>query len=403
MPYQAPPQSDAPQRGSDAVQTAPKRRRPRKLAREPDLSRDSSGGGVRISSPERTEPQNATSNQHSEQADPPATARRRPRKLNRRDTNASTDGGVPLSSEVEALKSRVREIEEQVRELYSRPAAAPKLPRRRGRAKKGVGQDGQRGTGGTEGDSDTPVTREEELSRLNQVLLEARRELRHHGAGSDDVRSARSSRNNSPRPVVTGTRGRKWCEPVIDEEEVEEIPRAEKPGDPSAQRDRSVTLSGTYQVRLPSNLSMDDVRAIQNGVTSAGNIARSLAEANARAKATEQAAPRITQAVGDGEKQSWSEWFGTYSSSIARVLNNVEHQAVAESAWPYPQAKEQERRKSSASSPKASASSSTPNPKVRPAAQSRSSAKAPIAAAGRPPLNSTLSDSQSKIVEELMK
>jgi hypothetical protein len=62
---------------------------------------------------------------------------------------------------------------------------------------------------------------------------------------------------------------------------------------------RSVTLSGSYRIPLPSSISLEDVRNVQSGITSAAVIARNLME-GARAVAAEQRSNPPSDSGSDG-------------------------------------------------------------------------------------------------------
>jgi hypothetical protein len=174
-----------------------------------------------------------------------APRRRRPKKLNSNGDGltatapAANKKDPGISSEVEELKSRVRGIEAQVQELLHRPVPANKTPRRRLRNQKGQESESV-----------------DEMEKLQQDLEAARGEL-------SNLR----------------TRA-KAAESQDEEDEVEEIPRLQEPGLERPQLpSRAVTLSGSYRIPLPTSVRNDDLLAIQRGISSAQNVARSFLDA----------------------------------------------------------------------------------------------------------------------------
>ncbi|KAF2092645.1 hypothetical protein NA57DRAFT_82014 [Rhizodiscina lignyota] len=351
-----------------AGEQTPLRRRPRKLNREPAVLleiRAESNGGVAIgeespatpaintiapaetpTQPQRDE-ETASQLKHKdaepEQQQP--MQRRRPRKLNRnRSANAvsgpqpaSTDTSqvpnAPVQGEIEALKARVRDLESQVRELYERPQAyTARSPRRRGKGRKSS--------------QDATGAPNEELAKLQEELVIAQNELAalRVKAAISPTPAAAPTRSTQP-PTATpsprhDTRQNSWPRTrprpkrdVDSDNDVEDVHRTGVPtvdgSDEPSQR--AVTLSGNYKIRLPDSLNMNDVRAIQDGVASASNIARTLA-AN-RASSAVNSGPHAAGTDRDGVNggKSWSEWFGSYSSSIARLMHNVEADAAVQS------------------------------------------------------------------------
>ncbi|EON68452.1 hypothetical protein W97_07662 [Coniosporium apollinis CBS 100218] len=295
----------------------PRRRRPRKLNREPVSRRPESAGGVALPSTSPSPPLPTPTPPTESPALLPTTPtpRRQPRKLNRpaaaaqcpspsgpepTQSQQQSNGGVPADDELEALKNRVKELEAQVQELYTRPVV-PKPPRKRGQGRK--------------------KQEAEELQRLQEELEAARKELEAvrlvgHGTpkGTSKSKADEPAQGESQQPgAVAEAR-----EDEESDDDAETILRSSPPAI-SPQSDREATLSGSYSVRLPPSLSMNDVRAIQNGVTSAGNIARTLA--------AEYNAWQTTQSADRG---SWSQWFGSCSASIARIANEVQGEAFVE-------------------------------------------------------------------------
>ncbi|KAF2113020.1 hypothetical protein BDV96DRAFT_613970 [Lophiotrema nucula] len=358
------------------------KRTARKVAKDteqPIPARAGSAGGILLSKGQGT--QNPTKNMSSspapkskaatsslppakDAATPAATStgpnrqRRRPRKLNRdapettaipanvteaNTTPAPAPAPAPAATtELEALKSRVRGLEAKVEELYQTGTTrSGKSPRRRGKGRKNSSQSVT-----TTAAEPTPKVQEideedeeeadEELTRLEGELEVARRDLATFGR---------------PRPRTRRTTSG-------DPEFIEEIPRDGVGVEESADTgDRQVTLTGSYRIPLPSTVSMTDVKNLQSGVSAAQNVARSFLEqrraqqslnqqnkpsptpkastpkpsapkAKAKAKAK---APSMEVATQDEEKQSWGEWFGGYSMAISRAVKNIEAEAAIQS------------------------------------------------------------------------
>lgn len=323
----------------------------------------------------------------------PNRPRRRPRKLNKDPTSSisneaptqpsstpSKDVAVPSTStttELEALKSRVRGLEAKVEELYKagHTGRGVRSPRRRGKRKSSSnaqtdpsvvagtttaeergkvvdvfdedGEDGEDGADRRAGDEDAGESEDEEgneeLVRLEGELAVARRDLESYHRQRPRHQQRRSHRLEAD-----------------DEDFVEDIPRTSSPGvqdrrrppNTTAADNRQVTLTGSYRIPLPATVSMDDVRNIQSGVSAAQNVARSFLEQrrarNAAAMEAEiggENAPRrqrqrprqsssaalTRERLDDTGKQSWGEWFGGYSMAISRAVRNIEAEAAVES------------------------------------------------------------------------
>lgn len=292
------------------------------------------------------------------------TPKKKPRKLNKEPTSTSADAAksttstkatadVPSSSELEALKSRVRGLEAKVEELYKAgaiPDSRPgRSPRRRGKGRKAssaaqvptistVVNDSNARVEELD-DDDEEEEADEELVRLEGELEVARQDLELF------------------RPRTRGAASRET-------EYVEEIDRGAS--GTNAGTDRQVTLSGSYRIPIPANVNLEDVKTIKSGVSAAQNVARSFleqrraaaavraAENNASspqqqssAKTTKVPASKSSSAStpkpkrsmsstmevavdnSDG-KQSWSEWIGGYSMAITRAVSKIEHEAAVE-------------------------------------------------------------------------
>ncbi|KAF2258276.1 hypothetical protein CC78DRAFT_126795 [Lojkania enalia] len=325
----------------------------------------------------------------------PNRQRRRPRKLNKEPApqTADVDTRTPSSSsanyappststtELEALKYRVRGLEAKVEQLYQAGVARGKSPRRRGKGRKNSMQT-------------IPSTPEEtpkavhidddvkELTRLEGELEIARQDLESYSGSKGRARKSAH-------------------------DDIEEVARDGMGVDDMADTGgRQVTLTGNYRIPLPSSVSMTDVKNIQSGVSAAQNVARSfLEQRRAQQVVQEQAKPnapsmrgeqRISKAVAkenDG-KQSWSEWFGGYSMAISRAVGNIEAEAAIESQRAAgPTRPSQGNRMASAPSAKCS-------PALKPLkkANTRSGAKGET----RPPLKPRAGNFSSEQVHELM-
>ncbi|KAF1994930.1 hypothetical protein P154DRAFT_567037 [Amniculicola lignicola CBS 123094] len=294
----------------------------------------------------------------------PNRQRRRPRKLVR-DPVTETQTTVPAeptavkptgtsqtasTTELEALKSRVRGLEAKVEELYNSGATGQpaRSPRRRGKGRKGSSAT-QVPTMSTL-DPSTPRVEEvveeeeeadEELERLEDELEVARRDLEAYGPSRARPRSKRTTSRET--------------------EYVEEIPRGAPGVEVMSPADRQVTLTGSYRIPLPTSVNMEDVKTIQSGVTAAQNVARSFLEQRrarqaagatqvpssaspptvapkSKPKAKSKGKQPVSSTVAEAGKQSesdqgqsWGEWFGGYSMAITRAVKTIEADAALES------------------------------------------------------------------------
>lgn len=290
----------------------------------------------------------------------PNRQRRRPRKLNKEPTSTTTSAPTPSSitattststpkltsaptkadlapqastTELEALKSRIRSLEAKVEQLYT---SNTRSPRRRGKARKtssattvptlSRSNTAETATGTVE-EIDDEEEADEELVRLEGELEIARQDL------------------DAYRPRRPRTR-RSESSAQYEDEDVEEVPRDDfTPGTQNTAGGKQVTLSGNYRIPLPANVSMTDVKHIQSGVSAAQNVAKSfLEQRRAQAKlnpqppkatATPKAkgkAPASTAVSTEtqGEGKSWGEWFGGYSVAITRAVKSIEAEAALE-------------------------------------------------------------------------
>jgi hypothetical protein len=343
--------------GPNATMTTPaaKQTRSRKAAAPiTDVGRAGSAGGIVLdkqkdAKPKSTPVSKPAPTQNTAIDTSNKTPRRKPRKLNKDPTQpapnpSSKDASIseqapPSSTEIEALKSRVRGLEAKVEELYKsgsldRPGRSP---RRRGKGRKASSQQqvptlntASRATVEDDDDDDDDDVEEigrgdtgdgndnedvQELVKLEGELEVARRDL------------------DAFKPRKRG------------EDDIEEIPRDEGGGSGSG---RHVTLSGSYRIPLPASVSVDDVKHIQSGVSAAQNVARSFLEQRRAAtiksspsSSTPQAKRPTPRSVSSsmqvipadeaGDKKSWSEWIGGYSVAISRAVKNIEHEAAVES------------------------------------------------------------------------
>jgi hypothetical protein len=288
------------------------------------------------------------------------TQKKKPRKLNKEPTSTPADtaksaatnkSDVPSSSELEALKSRVRGLEAKVEELYKAgaiPDSRPgRSPRRRGKGRKASSSAQVPTLNTTVNDSNARVQElddddeeeeaDEELVRLEGELEVARQDLEHYHPSTRGGRSGGA-------------------------EYVEEINRGSS--GTSAGTDRQVTLSGSYRIPIPANVNLEDVKTIKSGVSAAQNVARSFLEqrraaaalrAENNASSSPQSNSKTTKvpasktssgttpkpkrsmsssmevAVDNSDgKQSWSEWIGGYSMAITRAVSKIEHEAAVE-------------------------------------------------------------------------
>ncbi|KAF1941496.1 hypothetical protein EJ02DRAFT_455158, partial [Clathrospora elynae] len=286
--------------------------------------------------------------------------RRKPRKLNKEPTSTTTAQEpakasttskppieVPSSSELEALKSRVRGLESKVEELYktgaitdSRPARSP---RRRGKGRK-ASSAAQVPTLGNNTSRVQEVDDDEEGEEADEELVRLEGEL-------EVARQDLESYHPRTRRTMSG-----------ETEDVEEIPRDAVPGVASSSGgavDRQVTLSGSYRIPIPANVSVEDVKTIKSGVSAAQNVARSFlgqrraaaalrsqndpSQSTTSTKTATTATPKqkrsvssnLEVAVDDSEgKQSWGDWIGGYSMAITRAVKSIEHEAAMESQRP---------------------------------------------------------------------
>jgi hypothetical protein len=298
------------------------------------------------STPKSTTPKEASNDVSN------STPRRKPRKLNKEPTPTASQATAPpklkattveppTSTEIEALKSRVRGLEAKVEELYKtgsldRPGRSP---RRRGKGRKAsstpqVPTLSTSNTKAPEEDDDDveeigrgdPIPSDaedsgvEELVRLEGELEVARQDL----------------------AAIRPRKGRSQNE-VNEDEDVEDIPR---------ESNRHVTLSGSYRIPLPASVSVDDVKHIQSGVSAAQNVARSfleqrragntLSSSSSPSSSTSQKRPArppprsVSSSLeivpqDDAGKKSWGEWIGGYSVAISRAVGKIEHEAAVES------------------------------------------------------------------------
>ncbi|KAF2851552.1 hypothetical protein T440DRAFT_467803, partial [Plenodomus tracheiphilus IPT5] len=295
--------------------------------------------------------------------------RRKPRKLKKNGPLDPTSDTASISSvpadttqdpaaELDALKSRVRGLEAKVEELYSNTSTRPqssRSPRRRGKGRK-VSSLTQAPTLNT-----LPgMSKDQAANRRNEVKEEEADEELVRLEGELEV--ARQDLDSYPYrsyPHRTASQD-------SDQNDIEEIPR-DSGERTMMQGNKQVTLSGSYRIPIPTNVSMDDVKNIKSGVSAAQNVAKTFLEqrrAAAALRAEQSAASSSSKTttatttarhsasgssstraesggamgrdicVGEGnseDKQSWGDWIGGYSLAITRAVKSIEHEAAMES------------------------------------------------------------------------
>ncbi|KAF2402174.1 hypothetical protein EJ06DRAFT_547578 [Trichodelitschia bisporula] len=230
----------------------------------------------------------------------PSTSRRRsrPKKLPS-DRTPPTDlppSNDPTTLELVALKARVQGLEARVRELASRPAPPPDKPadkpskgaRRRLRRQRTEEGEGEKEGSDKENAKDGDEGETGELARVETELAVAKGELEGLSARADAGRAE-----------------------DVEEDEVEEIPRGRGAG-----KERAVVVSGRYRIPIPEGVDDTDLQAVQRGIRSAQRVARGYLES--RRESAGVTARSDIKRTGS----SWSEWFGGYSVSLARVVSD---------------------------------------------------------------------------------
>jgi hypothetical protein len=366
-----------------ATTTLAKQTRSRKAAAPTaDAGRAGSAGGIVLEKEKEaksksTSTPNTTSAQDGSTDPNPKATRRKPRKLNKdpAPTSASAPAPTtskttpsaakpaepPTSTEIEALKSRVRGLEAKVEDLYktgSLDRPSNRSPRRRGKGRKASSQAHvptlastkakideddddveEIGRGNADEDGDGNGDGDEEVEEL--VRLEGELEVARQDLAAFRPRGKRAVSNTT----YAGEDG-----------DVEEISREESGTGSGTGNGRHVTLSGSYRIPLPATINPSDVKTIQSGVSAAQNVARSFLEqrrASAVKSSPSASSPNptskpaskatrptpksvsssleIAEVSHDDGKKSWSEWIGGYSVAISRAVKNIEHEAVMES------------------------------------------------------------------------
>jgi hypothetical protein len=295
----------------NTTQESSTKRRPRKIDRSqpPDhASRPTStsaSGGVRLpSNTGSTSPAEPASSNNARPSH--SKNRRRPKKLNREASTTANpipegDGGLleqkqenDISREISALRARVGDIETQVREMIVKMGQTAGKPSRR-RLRKNKVEPGE--------------TDAEELERLRSDLVNANREL--------------ELLKRDSQALTDNNRVSDQEEMDEEDDEIEEIPRSNE--DPLARpgpnpMQRSLTFSGSYRINLPSAVSDSDLKAVQTGLSGVQNIARKVI---AEAQVGDQSISEASEVHGTRSGSGWSSWFGGYSLSIARFVNNM--------------------------------------------------------------------------------
>jgi hypothetical protein len=167
-----------------------------------------------------------------------------------RDLSADTDAedGYAIGNEVQALKKKVGRIEMQLGEILEGSSREGRRKQRREVEKE---------------DQAMSKSRERDFAQLQQQLESARKELLSLHARNED------SHVSTSRQITRQSR-------TNNHDEVEEIPRL-PPGIEARRRPlgRAVTLSGSYNIPLPSTVRAQDLETIKQGINSAQNLARS--------------------------------------------------------------------------------------------------------------------------------
>jgi len=251
--------------------------------------------------------------------------RRRPKKINNANQDSSLmqktafqASAADVTIEMKALKSKVMEIEAQVQEILLRPASQgpTKSARRRSRRQKSSSAENQSGAAQDEKEDERALAADSgtanELQDLQGQLQDAHEEL----LVLKERDKKRGTTSAAPASLSDES-----------EDEVEDIPRSHDPALAQQHRPRplgrAVTLSGSYRIPIPVNVSDADFDAISRGIKSAQSIARSFIDASAE---RDHSASRSAQTTStdSGPSGSWSEWFGGYSMSIAKAVDKVQ-------------------------------------------------------------------------------
>ncbi len=266
----------------------PQPHRPRKLV---PRAQSPHNDGVALPSPSVTNSGGPADQPNKlESPDAAASRRRRPRKLNQppkslpsgaevKDSSSQSAVQTPtaepsLQREISSLESRVQSLEGQVSELYQRPrpsSTGSRSSRRRGRG----GGKAQNAANDSANNGDPQNTPAPEAN-----VVQTRQRPKAIRAGSDSRISYES----------TITVRETSATPVDEADEEEEVPRVHSPTVETrgADAQRALTLSGNYKIPLPSGISLDDVRNIQSGISSANSLARTLLESRRAASAQAQ-------------------------------------------------------------------------------------------------------------------
>lgn len=238
--------------------------------------------GVALPSPSATKTGGPADQQPNPNSpDTAASRRRRPRKLNRppnalpsgaevKDTSSQNADQAPtaepsLQKEISSLESRVQSLEGQVSELYQRPrptSTGSRSSRRRGRG----GGKAQNAANDSSNSGDAQTAPPE--ANVVQTMQKPKA-----------IRSGSDSRISYDSTIIVRETS---ATPVEEADEEEEVPRVYSPTvetKGSADAQRALTLSGNYKIPLPSGISLDDVRNIQSGISSANSLARTFLEA----------------------------------------------------------------------------------------------------------------------------
>ncbi|QDS78083.1 hypothetical protein FKW77_003756 [Venturia effusa] len=234
--------------------------------------------------------------------------KRSPRKTSRgnvnrdRDLSADTDAedGYAIGNEVQALKKKVGRIELQLGEILEGSSREGRRNRKRE---------------AEEQDRALVKARDQEFENLQQELETARHELSSLHTRDDNQIAIpkRKTRTNPP-------------------DEVEEIRRL-PPGIEVQRRPlgRAVTLSGGYEIPLPSMVKAEDLETIQRGINSAQKLARSFMDERRTTTTFRKEINTIASSPSESPT-SWTSWIGGYTLSIARAVDKLQLSTTVETS-----------------------------------------------------------------------
>lgn len=234
---------------------------------------------------------------------PPAKRKRRPKKIastveETLEAIVAFEPVLPndVTLEVEALKSKVREIEAQVQEILRRPTSQgpARSARRRTRHQK-------ISTVGDVGEPDEQVERTENW-RMEGAAKELQRLQGELEVAQEDLVSLKRRKDKKRAPGVQVQVMEPTSSQVDNEDGVEDITRTHDPEVIQVPRPRplgrSVTLTGAYRLPIPVGVSDAELDAISRGIKSAQTIARSFIDASAAASHRTQQQHRTELQLG---------------------------------------------------------------------------------------------------------